>query len=213
MDCRVVQVTQGSDEWDALRRCRITASRLGDVMAKPTTKRYQHYRSRIVCELLGMDFTDPEDEWFAHGRAMEPRALAAYAWKYQQPITHDVFLVHPEYDWLGASPDFLTSDYAEGGEIKSRLLFKNYRAARNDALSRAAKGMSPVAPEYRFQVQGCMWLTGFDSWWYVNYYENAEDGRRKLHRIAVQRDDDLIAQMDRRCRTFMQECYELAGLA
>ena len=53
MDCRIVKVEQGSDEWLALRRSRVTASRLADVMAKPDTKRYQKYRREKVLELLG----------------------------------------------------------------------------------------------------------------------------------------------------------------
>ena len=53
MDCELIQVTPRSDEWDALRRCRITASRLGDVMAKETTKRYRKLQQRLVLELTG----------------------------------------------------------------------------------------------------------------------------------------------------------------
>ena len=53
MDCKIIKVEQGSDEWLALRRSRITASRLADVMADPKTKRYQQYRREKVLELLG----------------------------------------------------------------------------------------------------------------------------------------------------------------
>jgi hypothetical protein len=53
MDCRIVEVQQGSDEWLDLRRTRITCSRLADVMAKKDTKRYIKYREEKVKELLG----------------------------------------------------------------------------------------------------------------------------------------------------------------
>lgn len=213
MECIVVPVRQGSEEWEALRRCRITASRIGDVMARPDSKRYRQYRSQIVCELLGAEFENEDEPWFAHGKEMEPRALAAYQYRYNVRIKHDIFLIHHKYEWLGGSPDIITADEREGGEVKCRKLYKAYRAAREDIRKRLAAGKPACPPEHRWQIQTGMWLTGLDSWWYINYYENEKDGRRKLHRVLIERDDKIIAQMEKRCVAFMKECYELAGLA
>lgn len=212
MDCHVIKVPQGSDDWDSYRSCRLTASRLGDVMAKPTSKRYIKYRSEMVCELSGIEPDRRDEPWFEHGKEMEPRALAAYAKKYQTAITHDVFLIHHRYQWFGASPDLMTLSFDEGGEIKCRQKYSRYRAIVQNMIDRQKRGDYPVSPESRFQVQGCMWITGFDSWWYINYHDNERTGLRKIHRILVPRDDKLIAQMRTRSIQFMRQCYDMAGL-
>ena len=59
-NCKIVSVKQDSDDWLDLRRNRITCSRLGDVMAKPTTKRYQQYQREKVREMLG--YREPQEE-------------------------------------------------------------------------------------------------------------------------------------------------------
>jgi len=216
MDCRIVMVEQGSDEhWD-LRRCRITASRLADVMAGKDTKRYTKYRQEKVLELLGHKAVEENPEWAAHGKENEPRALAGYEYKYKLSIEHNVFLISKKYDWLACSPDFLhLPDYLEGGEVKCRALYKNYRKFIYEA--EYYKGQQRCIPaSNRHQVQGAMWLTGFRFWWYVNYYigDDLEGGEvQKIHRIAVPRNPELIDQMETRCLEFMKECYERADIA
>ncbi len=238
MDCKIVKVEQGSDEWLALRRSRITASRLADVMAAPDTKRYKKYQREKVLELLGNTNVEESPEWARHGRENEPKAVAGYEWRYEVDVEHNVFLISKEYDWLGGSPDMLhicdkedlregesttefeerlaigADEYDDGGEIKCRAMFKNYKAARDQA--ERYKGMKLSVPACdRHQLQGNMWLTGWNRWWYVNFYigDNLEGGMtQKIHRVAYARDQKLIDAMEIRCLKFMAECYERAGL-
>ncbi len=216
MDCRIIAVEQGSDEWHDIRRNRVTCSRLADVMAKPDTKRFQKYRQEKVMEMLGHKHVEENPEWAQHGKENEPRAIAGYEFKYGVDVEHDVFLVSKTYDWLGGSPDLLhLPDYDDGGEIKCRALFKNYKKHRNEAeLYKGTVRACPAAN--RHQVQGHMMLTGFRRWWFINYYigDDLDGGlAQKIHRIAVPRDDRLIAKMEERCKEFMFDCYKRAGLA
>ena len=235
MDCRIIRVEQGSDEWLDLRRSRITASRLGDVMAAPETKRYQKYRKEKVLELLGHRNVEESPEWARHGRENEPKAIAGYEWKYNVDVEHNVFLIHNEYDWLGASPDMLhitlkepmnpledgeivfdemVDEYDDGGEIKCRAMFNNYKKARDQAERHKYTTMAVPACD-RHQIQGNMWLTGWSRWYYVNFYigDNLEGGlTQKIHRVEYARDQKFIDAMEVRCLKFMKECYERAGL-
>lgn len=216
MDCRIITVEQGSDEWFDVRRNRITCSRLADVMAKPTTKRYQQYQNEKVKEMLGYRHVEENPQWAQHGRENEPRAMGAYEWKYELDVEHDLFLVSNEYDWLGGSPDMMhLPNYDRGVEIKCRALYKNYRKYRN--LAEDNEGTTKACPaENRHQVQGFMMLTGFDEWGFANYYigTDLEGGiAQKLHVSWIPRDQKLIEQMEERCKVFMAECYEEAGLA
>jgi hypothetical protein len=215
VECRIVQVEQGSDEWLDLRRTRITASCLRKVMAKKDTKAYTKYRQEIVLELLGNKNVEETPEWAREGREMEPKALAGYQWRFEQPVEHDLFLIHKKYDWLAASPDFMhMPEYDEGGEMKIRKLYKNYRTTvANCEQYKGEPRCIPAAD--RHQVQGAMWLTGYAFWWYVNYYigDDLEGGQvQKIHRIPVPRDQAFIERMEERCIEFMKECYERAEL-
>jgi len=216
MDCRVINITQGSDEWLDLRRTRITCSRLGDVMAKKDTKRYTKYRDEKVKELLGHKGVEDTPEWAEHGKENEGRALSAYEYKFEVAVEHNIFLISNEYDWLSCSPDLLElPNYDDGGEIKCRKLYKNYReevkyAVKNEDTSNCLPACD------RHQVQGAMWVTGFRRWGYINYYigSNLEGGlAQKIHRVWVPRNQKLIDMMEIRCLEFMKECYERAGLA
>lgn len=215
MDCRIITVEQGSDDWLDLRRNRITCSRLADVMAKPGTKRYKQYQSEKIKEMLGYTEVEQAPEWARHGRENEPRAIGAYEWRYELDVEHDIFLVSDKYDWLGGSPDILhLPDYDEGGEVKCRALYKNYRKYR-DLAERFAGTTKACPPENRHQVQGFMMLTGFSRWGYINYYigTDLEGGiAQKLHRAWIPRDEKLIQAMEERAKLFIAECYEEAGL-
>ena len=215
MDCRIIQVEQGSEEWLDLRRTRITASRLGDVMGAKHTKRYKQYQSEKIRELLGHKQVEETPEWAAHGKENEPRALAGYEYRYDVDVEHNLFLISKEHEWLAASPDLMhLPNYADGGEIKCRALYKNYREFRQ--LAELYEGTTRACPASdRHQVQGAMWLTGYGYWYYINYYigDNLEGGMaQKIHRVAIPRDQDFIDKMEVRCIEFMTECYEEAGL-
>jgi hypothetical protein len=208
MDCRIVEVEQNTDEWSELRACRITASRLADVCAKHTTKRYKAYLHEMVLELLGHRFVEDRPEWYAHGRELEPRALGALEWKYNEDLNRDLFLIHNKYDWLGCSPDAMSAGFHEGYEIKCRKMYKNYLSEVQFVQSNAGSKVVPYVN--RHQIQGAMWVSGLQHWWYVNYYESQKDGQRKLNRVQVPRDDTLIFHMELKCLEFMHEAYDLA---
>ena len=216
MDCRIITVEQGSDEWLDLRRTRITCSRLGDVVAGKDTKRYQQYKREKIQELLGKKGVEETPEWAEHGKANEGRAMAAYEYRYELEVEHNVFLISNKYDWLSCSPDLLhLPDYLEGGEIKCRELYKNYRKYRQ--LGHDHRGTPQACPaENRRQVQGAMWVTGFKRWYFINYYigSDLQGGMaQKIERVAIPRDDKMIKIMETRSLEFMTECYQEAGLA
>jgi len=216
MDCRIIAVEQGSDTWLDLRRCRITASRMADVMAKKDTLRYKQYLSEKVKELLGHKGVEETPAWAEHGKRNEKYALAGYEYKFETEIEHNIFLVSKQYDWLACSPDFLhLPDYLDGGEIKCRELYKNYRKFMQMGI--AHKGTVKAAPACdRHQVQANMMVTGFKRWWFINFYLGTGPDKKqiqKISRVAIPRDDDLIAAMEIRCLEFMTEAYQGAGLA
>jgi hypothetical protein len=155
-------------------------------------------------------------EWAQHGKENEGRAIAAYEYRYEAEVAHNLMLISDQYDWLSCSPDMMhLPDYNEGAEIKCRALSKNYR--HYVRLASNNRGTVKACPaENRHQVQGAMWITGLPRWYFVNFYIGDDlEGReiQAIDRVAIPRDDKLIEQMEVRSLEFMTEVYREAGLA
>lgn len=223
---KMVEVEQGSEAWLEQRRGRITASKMGCVMAKPHTLRYRDYQAQIARELMGLEEFEDSGPWFEHGKAMEPDARGAYEFQKGIELTNNVFFIHPEYDWLAASPDGVRIEtFDDPVEFKCRAPhycthkdgtlkqcggcgdpMRNYRKAVSDIV-RTGK----IEAQYRPQVQMQIEVMGVDSVKYANYYHDEQRRKRKLYVHEVARDQAFIDRMLERAMEFMIECYQLAG--
>lgn len=99
---------QRTDEWFAARLGKVTASRISDVMMKPTTAGYQNYMAQLVCERL----TGVHEEGFTsaamqHGIDTEPQARAMYEMRHGVDVDETGLVDHPTVAMSGASPDGL----------------------------------------------------------------------------------------------------------
>ena len=100
---------QGSPEWFAARCGKVTASRVADIIAKTKTgysTSRDNYMAQLVCERLTNTptegFTNAAMQW---GIEQEPFARAAYETAKGVMVEEVGFIVHPEIDMSGASPD------------------------------------------------------------------------------------------------------------
>lgn len=99
---------QGSDAWHEARLGRVTASRIADVMMKPTTAGYQNYRAQLVCERLTGEPTESfTSAAMQHGTDTEPQARAFYEMEWGVDVEQVGFVPHPKLEMSGASPDGL----------------------------------------------------------------------------------------------------------
>lgn len=121
-------VEQGSAAWHAARLGKVTASRIGDVMAriKPSkdnpegySKRREKYMRELLIErLTGVDqrnYVSPAMEW---GKEAEDMAAAAYEARNSVICETCGFYDHPTILMTGASPDRLIIDSVGLVEIK-----------------------------------------------------------------------------------------------
>jgi putative phage-type endonuclease len=144
---------QGSDEWFAARLGRVTASRIGDVLAKTKTgwgaSRYSYMGELIAEKLTGRpneSFTTSAMQW---GKDNEVKARAAYEFKYDKVVCEIGFIEHPRFEGLaGASPDGLIDDGLI--EIKCPSTITH--------LDTISSGNIPT--RYKFQMQWQMECTG-----------------------------------------------------
>ncbi len=99
---------QGTDEWFAARLGKITASKVSDVMMKPTTAGYQNYMTQLICErLTGVPTETFQSAAMLQGTETEPQARAMYELTTSLDVEKVGFVDHAVMPMVGASPDGL----------------------------------------------------------------------------------------------------------
>ena len=109
---KVLEFAQGTDEWRAARAGKVTASRIDAVLAKIASGEAaarRDYRAQIVAEILT---ARPQDDGYVNyemqwGIDQEPMARSAYEVSRGLLIREVGFVIHPELERSGASPDGL----------------------------------------------------------------------------------------------------------
>lgn len=188
---------QGTQEWFAARLGKVTASRIRDVVAKIKTGEAaarRDYRIQLVTErLTGQKeegYTSPEMQW---GTDNEPLARAAYEAETGNLVTEVGMIDHPTIDMTGASPDGLVG--AEG-----MLEIKCPKTATH--LQTLMEGSAPT--QYIPQMQWQMACTGRQWVDFVSYDPRLPE-QYQLFIVRVQRDNEIIANIEKEVVAFLQE--------
>lgn len=188
---------QRSSEWFSARLGKVTGSRVADLMAKTRTgysASRQNYMAELVVErLTGQQaerFTNAAMQW---GTDVEPQARAAYEFLMDRSVTEIGFVLHPEITDFGASPDGLVD--ADGLlEIKC----PNTATHIETLLSETVPG------KYVTQMQAQMACTG-RLWCDFVSFDPRLPGDMQMWVSRVQRDDAMIADMEREIVAFLDE--------
>jgi putative phage-type endonuclease len=106
---------QRTEEWFAARCGKVTASRVADIVAKTKTgysASRENYLAQLVCERMtgkpAESYSNTAMQW---GTDQEPFARAAYEADKDILVQEVGFVVHPNIENAGASPDGLVGDY------------------------------------------------------------------------------------------------------
>ena len=195
---------QRSEQWFTERSGNITASRFGDVIADPSTKRYQVYLNQVVSELTGAPPMDDDFKpWFKHGAELEPIARDRYEFECilkgdHEPVQEVGLIYHQDYDYISCSPDGIKPN--KGVEIKSSISYASY--AKTAAM--VAKNNLPA--QYRPQVQGCLWITGLEAWDFVAFFRDPDgEMEDEISILTVEPDLKYHKMLDEKCRLFWEQ--------
>lgn len=190
-------VEQGTAEWHSLRIGRITGTRIAD-MAGGTKATVETLCFKVATEILTGQASEstPVTAAMQHGTMLEPEARSAFSVEYMLPVAEVGFF---EVDELfGVSPDGLIGDYA-GLEIKCPMPHTHLRyLIDGDTAWRA----------YRWQVQGSLWATKRDCWYFASYCPAWQGMGMALHVNEVKpdpADQHKIAEAAEYCRKRISE--------
>ncbi len=178
---------QRSDEWRELRRCRLTASRFGDLMARKSSAKYQNYLLDKVFDLENVaDYID-SGPWFEVGIKNEIHAIGRYSWRYNIDVQRIGFAVHDDLSFVGCSPDGLT---VNGGVVEVKC--RHYRDTFYRAVQLGPKAHWP-------QIQGLLWITERPWLDYLNYWWDEKLDLEKFDVQRVRPDLPYITKIKHRC--------------
>ena len=196
-------IEQGTPEWFEARLGNITASRMVDVMAKTKTG-YGAGRKNYMMELLCQRLTgDREDSYtnaiMQRGIDLEPLARAAYEVETGNTVDEVGFVVNPDIEHMGASPDGLVGD---DGLIE----IKCPNTAQHVACLQSGK---PDA-KYIKQMHAQMICTGRAWCDFVSFDDRMPD-EIQMFVVRVERDDKLVEEMLEAVKVFLEDLDALTA--
>lgn len=188
---------QGSDEWFAARVGKVTASRVGDIIAR-TKSGYAasraNYLAELLCERLtgqrGPTFQSPAMAW---GTANEPVARQRFVEKFGMPVEEVGFVPHATIANSGASPD---------GLIQHDALIEIKCPQTATHLDLLSGGKIPA--RYMFQMYWQMACTGRDWCMFVCFDPRMPEGMQ-MYTEEVPRDEKIISELEDEVIKFIEE--------
>lgn len=193
----MIDVIQGTAEWLEIRRGKVTASRVADVLAKTKAgwgASRANYMAQLVAERLtgtvAESYQSAEMRW---GAEHEAEAKAAYSFLHDVEIVEVGFVDHPSIPMAGASPDGLLG--VDGLiEIKCPNTATHLDWLLGD----------PIPGKYISQMQWQMACTGREWCDFVSFDPRVPEAMR-LFRKRVPRDQAFIDQAEAYVREFLAE--------
>ena len=188
---------QGTDEWKQIRLGKISASRMGDLLATTrtgTAASRAKYMAQLVCErmtgvLTEFKVTKPMER----GTELEPIARAAYEVETSQMIDQIAWVDHPKIEKAGCSPDGLVG---EDGlvEIKCKETHNHFETILKDEID----------SDHEKQMLWQMACTGRAWCDFVSFDPRMPD-HLKLFIQRFNRDDLRIKEIEDQVRVFIAE--------
>ena len=177
---------QGSEEWFESRLGKPSASNFKKLV---TTKGEPSKQAvSYVHELIGERLTGESDSFYTNehmerGKELESEARKAYEFIYGASVTEHGFILHDSGEY-GCSPDgviYQDKSIVSGLEIK---------CPKSSTMVKYHLNPDTFFNAYFQQVQGCMLITGAQSWDLFAYHPKV-----KPLLIPVMRDDEFLANL------------------
>lgn len=187
-------IEQKSSEWFALRKGRITGSRIGSIIGSGKPPLEQSVMRNMVREHF-----DQPDEFRGNKHTRWGEANEAFARRRHEidigaSIEEVGFVSHKEYDWLGVSPDGVNWELGLGAEYKCP----------------SSKLIRPITEIYKAQCQlviECCELEALDFVRYIPPYIDDDGGIyvEQYQRQRISRDSNWFTTVLPKLQVFMTE--------
>jgi hypothetical protein len=177
---KIHDLEQGSDEWFALRKGRLTASQYDKVFNQKTLRLNNATAIKHMDGMLAELYYKEKDlitfkpSWaMERGTRLEEVARIDFELREGIEVNEVGFVTNEAFgDHIGCSPDGLVDGGKGGIEIKCPLPATHIKYHREGVLPK----------EYRAQVHGCMAVCDADYWWFTSFCPNIKDFTLKIYK-------------------------------
>ncbi len=164
-------IDQNSEEWQALRLGKFTASTFSDLFMKKETKGYSNAIIKVAFErVTGESEEGYSNKWMQRGHEKEPFAVENYElFTFNETEPAGFY----EYnDFIGASPDRKITGQNGGCEFKcpSFQVYSEYLET------------GKIPKSYYWQIHGQLLCTGWD---YIDYMPYSSPKLKQIIRIRI----------------------------
>jgi len=199
------------DQWEAWihSRCgKITASHVGDVLARPSSKRYLTYLERLRNErLTGMVWAEnvSENRYMQAGQNLELNAVGLYSLGKEDILYHGcenpIFIISEELPFFGCSPDFLVGSVGVGevkvafnGDLQRRRMHKGMEGTQRGGghMHQVHAQLLVTGREWVDMVSYCPHLAYPDNL-YVQRVERDEEEIERLREAIIRFNNEVEA--------------------
>ena len=188
-------IKQGTYEWLEQRRGKFTASAVHQLMGKRGIgKTGETYIFEKVTEQLGVSLNPVVNYAMQHGIEYEPLAKQYYEIAFKTEVEEQPFLIADWCEDAGASPDGIVKGANKGIEIKCPY---NPVIHTKHLMIKSGLDLMTQHPEYYYQVQMCMAVTGLPAWDFVSFHPEFT-GWKRMIAIEIKRNDSDIELMKER---------------
>lgn len=199
---------QKSEAWHEARCGRVTGTRFKALVSGESTQTYKDLVTNIACEIITRrqedTYTSPDME---RGVELEPVARDLYSEIMGVNVQEIGFITpdeeNPYSEWVGISPD---------GVIKNSLLEIKCPKARTHLEYIEA---NKLPSEYRYQVQGQLFVTGFEYCDFMSYSEGMKPfiirvyPDYELFELFKTRLDKLIFDVKQKLNVYQKYDYDV----
>jgi len=204
---------QRTEEWHLARLGKVTASRVGDVLAKIKTgesaSRKNYKMELVVQRLTGKpqeSFTNAAMEW---GTATEPQARMAYEAHTGLFVEEVGFIDHPTIEGFGCSPDGVVGETLHSKHNSITPMTGLIEIKCPNTATHIETVLDNKAPsKYIPQMQCQMAVTGAKWCDFVSFDPRVPEDLQLLV-VRVERDQEYIDSMEVEVKQFLSEVLDL----
>lgn len=110
-------------------------------------------------------------------------------------------------DDIACTPDGISKIFGLSSEFECGIEVKcpNSKTHFEYSSIKSAIDLKKIAPDYYWQVQGGMYITGYNYWYFISYDPRFKDKSKQLHYALIERNDNDIDLLSK--RIFMAIAY------
>lgn len=193
MKPEIIVQDQGTVEWQRLKLGVISASNISKAIAKKGSETRSGYMMELIGQIATREFDEINSKALDWGKTNEIAARAAYEFESGATVDQVGFIYNLDKR-VGCSPDGIIKGINKGLEIKCPITAKVHA----DFLAN-----DKVKPEYVYQVQFSMFVTGYESWDFCSFHSKFKTNMLKIR--TFERDEELMERFANDLGEFINE--------